>query len=1592
MAEQGLTVRLKTDTSGFKKGMDEVVKELEKYNKALVDNQYKQRDCNKVISAAQKEIKDLKKIEQEKGQLDDSQKKRLQELTNTIEEEKVKLSQLRTEQASLRNVISETTRSLTENEKGWSVLKGTLANLASDTLKQLGSELVNVARSVVQTGEQFSASMSEVGAISGATAEELQELEEAARLYGATTKFSATEAADALKYMALAGWDSQQAIAGLPAVLDLAAASGMDLGRASDIVTDYITAFGLEVEDASRFVDIMSYAMSNSNTTTEMLGEAYKNCAATAKSMGFSVEETTAALMTMANAGVKGGEAGTTLNTLMTRLATNTKGCADALKKYGVEIYDSQGNMNSLSEIMNGLIAAFNTLNQEEQANLSKMIAGTNQYAGFQTLMQGMSEKVKEAGMSFEDYTAALQECDGTASDMAKTMSDNLSGDLKTLESALDELRLKLYDDAEQPLRNLVKLATNEGVAALEGIIKNLNAVLPVIVGAATAMSTLKINLTIGKIVAELTSSTNALKTAMQGAAAATEMEAGAQQQLNVAMSANVIGLVITAVVSLTAALGTLAAMSADNADAFDNANEKAKNYLGTLNSLDEKQQQSIDNIDGKADALRKQAEVYDQLRNAENLTAEQEKQLDTVANDLAQTLGITIEQLKEKDGTYKDLTKDIDAYIEKLKEQAILENNKEGLEAATVAYDKASKAAKEYAQKIKEQSKAIEADEKRLKELQDKVDNYTATDADYEERLKLTKQLEEEKITLDSLKTTWSDYYIQTQTAAEKSMEYTTALGGQVDEEKELDKALLDAGGDILGLITKTDELADAQDNAAQSTENFAVKSTSSSASAAGSIQQINEKIQSTSDSLQKYQEKAEHFQKLMDTHDPSDSRWNNWKSSLDDAKKGIERTSQSLQDLQMQMDFAADSSQFFTGKLSQLQSQLQANKSKQEELNAAIEDCKDAVKELDEESDSDEIKNYNKQISDLKAQVKNLTDEEKELNKAIETQQGIVNGTAEAFSNAFAKVQSSADLLAKAEKEANENGSLTLNTVNSILKTYPELIDLTNDYINGVKTEKDMIEGLKQVYENDKNDYANVIFAKKLASMDFSENTVDNLVTMVNEMKDKYDIDAENFAHSADAKLAVQKMLYAQMLAAKAEYDKVVNDSTFTKGNNGYREYYMKKDPSTGEWREATEAEIKERNAIIQRYFDTQNALSDYQNDPDSMIAQIFSAYRSGQTTAQNLGSFSTGSNSNSGGNGGNSNSGSNKSGSSEKSVWKMNSGGIEATGNSYSDAYMNWIDKMKSLGRIPLQQEIDILEQLKKRTDNSADDIYRIEKNLYDATGKLRENEKKEKEEAEKAEKERNSKKLDDELKKIAHKKALNQLSSEDEIAWYDKILAEFELTEDERNKIIETRASVYNQFYKKQREEEEKFYQEQLNLALAAYNCLVDGKIENYKKEADAAKKTADAEIKAINDAAKARKQDKDAQEREKKIAALNAKLSYEHLDDFSRRELQKEIAEIQAEQDEVNLELDEEKQRTHWNNYATNAADFFQQAIDGLNAGKNLFADRVAALLGNQSYDQRVANNTTTQNINIIQNNLSADQVVNKLLKELGVTK
>ncbi len=345
---------------------------------------------------------------------------------------------------------------------GISALTVALGTLIADGIRASASALKDFTGDVVNTGMTFESSMSGVAAISGASAEDLERLSEKAKEMGATTKYTAAQSADAFGYMALAGWKTEKMLAGIDGVLSLAAASDMDLATASDIVTDYLTAFGLTAQDSARFVDMMSYAMANSNTTTELLGEAYKNCAATAASMGYSVEDTTAVLMTMANAGVKGGEAGTALNAIMTRLATDTKNCATELANYGVQVYDSEGNMQSLSSILEGVSGVWENLTDQEQANMAKIIAGTNHYSALQTIMNGLSDSAEEAGMSFGDYSAALSECDGTAQGMADTMQDNLSGDLTVLSSAVDGMKLSLADELNPVLREGVQYLTSK--------------------------------------------------------------------------------------------------------------------------------------------------------------------------------------------------------------------------------------------------------------------------------------------------------------------------------------------------------------------------------------------------------------------------------------------------------------------------------------------------------------------------------------------------------------------------------------------------------------------------------------------------------------------------------------------------------------------------------------------------------------------------------------------------------------------------------------------------------------------------------------------------------------------------------------------------------------------------------------------------------------------------------------------------------------------------------------------------------------------------------------------------------------------------
>ena len=638
------TATFKADTSGFTKGTDEMIGKLNELNKQLVNNQYRQKDCNKAISDAQKELKKVQAEIDKTGKADEEQTKQVKKLNDTIEEEKLKLAQLKTEQASLKQVISETSKEIAnsskeiaDSNKEWTVLKGTLANLAADGIEAVGAKLLQLGKDVIQTGEQFSASMSEVGAISGATAEELELLEQTAREYGATTKFSATESAQALKYMALAGWDVEQSTAALGGILDLAAASGMDLAAASDMVTDYLSAFGMQAQDAAYMADLLTYAQGNSNTSAQQLGEAYRNCAANMSAAGQDIETTTALLEAMANQGLKGSQAGTAVAAMIRDITDKMENGKIMIGSTAVAVQDINGDFRDMTDILTDVDAATQGMGTAQKAAALSNVFTANSIKGVNLVLNDGVGKIA-------DYEEALRSSTGAAQDAAATMSDNLSGDIKTMESALDELKLKLFDDAEQPIRNIVKLITTDGVAAMGSVIDNLDKVLPALITCVTTLGSLKAALAIKELISGLTAATAAQTVATEGATVA-------QEGLNLAMDSNPIG-AVCAVLGLLIGLLTTFSMQANMAtEAITNTEHAGSRYLKTLSNLQKQETDRITSVGAEVATLNTLKDQYDELRTEASLTADEKTRLDTIANDLANTLGISTDALRDKDG-----------------------------------------------------------------------------------------------------------------------------------------------------------------------------------------------------------------------------------------------------------------------------------------------------------------------------------------------------------------------------------------------------------------------------------------------------------------------------------------------------------------------------------------------------------------------------------------------------------------------------------------------------------------------------------------------------------------------------------------------------------------------------------------------------------------------------------------------------------------------------------------------------------------------------------------------------------------------------
>lgn len=469
---KGITVEIGGDTTGLDKALKSVNTSIRSTQSALKDVNrllkldpsntellsQKQRLLKDAITATKEKLDSLKVAqEQAKQQLENGElgQDKYDALQREIVETEEELRRLQQEAATTNTALSKI-------DVAGQKMEAVGNSIAGAGKKMMGVTTVigGVGVAAVKTAADFDSAMSQVAAVSGATGKDFDALRNKAREMGAKTKFSATEAAEAMNYMAMAGWKTEDMLSGIEGIMNLAAASGEDLATTSDIVTDALTAFGLSAKDSGHFADILAAASSNANTNVSMMGETFKYCAPIAGALGFSAEDTAEAIGLMANAGIKSSQAGTALRTIMNNLAGDVKISGKAIGDVTIATTNADGSMRDLSDILADCRSAFGNLTESEKAQAAESLVGKNAMSGFLALMNAGEGDI-------EKLSSAIENCDGSAEKMAMTMQDNLAGQLTILKSQLQELAISFGDILMPAIRSIV--------SKLQGFVDKLN-------------------------------------------------------------------------------------------------------------------------------------------------------------------------------------------------------------------------------------------------------------------------------------------------------------------------------------------------------------------------------------------------------------------------------------------------------------------------------------------------------------------------------------------------------------------------------------------------------------------------------------------------------------------------------------------------------------------------------------------------------------------------------------------------------------------------------------------------------------------------------------------------------------------------------------------------------------------------------------------------------------------------------------------------------------------------------------------------------------------------------------------------------------
>lgn len=466
MADGTVTIETKLDNSGAEKGLNDLKKEVESSSKSTA------QEIDKASDQAQKSVEEVAKSAEKTGKQVEKSAKDSASKAGQAAKQGADTAAKGTESASSKmqnshKKVKDTAKESADgSKKSWeesnqSTVASTesatskMAGLMKKTAAAVGVASVAAAKKTIDVGKSFEAGMSEVQAISGASGKDLEKLSAKAKQMGATTKFSATESATALKYMAMAGWKTNQMVSGLSGVMNLAAASGEDLGTVSDIVTDSMTAFGLKAKDSGHFADVLAKASSSSNTNVAMMGETFKYVAPLAGSMKYSIEDTATAVGLMANAGIKGSQAGTELRSILTRLVKPPKDAAAALSALGVSTTKADGSMKPMRQTMAELREKFSGLTDSQKSQYAAAIAG-------QEAMSGLLAIVNASDSDFNKLQKAIDNSSGAAKKQADIMNNNLQGALYDLGSAAEAVGIGIYEDIKTPLTKAVGVGTKQ--------------------------------------------------------------------------------------------------------------------------------------------------------------------------------------------------------------------------------------------------------------------------------------------------------------------------------------------------------------------------------------------------------------------------------------------------------------------------------------------------------------------------------------------------------------------------------------------------------------------------------------------------------------------------------------------------------------------------------------------------------------------------------------------------------------------------------------------------------------------------------------------------------------------------------------------------------------------------------------------------------------------------------------------------------------------------------------------------------------------------------------------------------------------------